>query len=56
MFDILRNGWLGIKSAFQIGKTIGQEGKQKEFVKNPIKTINEVTSNGSEQNPNSKDQ
>lgn len=42
MIDMIKNAWTGFKTAFMLGKSIGQEGKNKDFFKNPLKTINEV--------------
>lgn len=46
MLDIIKNAWLFFKTAFMTGKAIGEEGRQKDFAKNPIKTIREVQTNG----------
>ena len=55
MIQMIKNSLLAIKTAFMVGKTIGEEGKNKEFVKHPIKTIQEVKFNGSRRNSNDKD-
>ena len=41
MWDLIRNSWMMFKTAFFKGKLIGLEGKQKEFVKNPLKIFSE---------------
>lgn len=46
MIASIKNMILAFKTAFFMGKNIGQEGKQKDFIKNPIKTIRGVKSHG----------
>ena len=40
--NIFKRIWLMLKSGFLSGVEIGKQGKQKDFIKNPFKTIEEV--------------